>query len=443
MTRITTPHARTALAVGSLALGALTLLGCAAPAEHAAHAGQAAHAATDGGDSAASTPSTESGHGAVAGAAEVAEPQLHLVTLDSSGAVGLLDLLSGTESRLGTVASPDRVASDGRYVFAANSSGIEVIDSAAWTWDHGDHFHYYRGTPRILGEVTGSGIAQVVGGPLATAGGTGVFFPDSGEAVLLDNAALADGSPDERFRVRGTPHAGFLAPLGDGAIVTEADASGRVTRLRVLAADGSPSEITAPCRDASGAVTTRVGAVFTCADGAVLGTLDAGSDADSPAAVTLERIPLPAAAPGTGQAAPTTLAGRKGRPTVAGVGADQGFWRLDTRDRSWRWTPSDAPLVHAVAVDDEADHVVTLDTAGRVRVYAGDREIGASEPLLSAAELAADARDALTLTVDAQRAYLASPSSGTVFEIDFADRARIARELHPAVAPAFFAETGR
>lgn len=441
-----------ALAAASTLL-TLALIGCSAAPDPGAATTPPPGPTTDSDASDAS-----GGHGAVAGASEAAEAQLHLVTVDAAGAVGLLDLLSGDESSLGTITAPDRVESDGRYVFAAHEAGLEIIDSGAWTWDHGDHFHYYRGTPRLVGSVPGSGPARVVGGPLATAGGTGVFFPGSGEAVLLDNAALAAGTPDELFRVSGTPHAGLLAPLGAGAIITEADDSGRITQLRALAADGTPSETTAPCPDASSALTTRSGTVFACADGAVLGTVDADEQA------VLERIPLSetsgaeagaeagagadAGAAGFGTA-PTELAGRKGRPTVAGIsaasgsGASPGFWRLDTRARSWHWTPSAVPLLHAIAVDDAEDHVVVLDAAGSVRVFRGDTEIGATDPLLSAAELAPEARDRITLSVDAQRAYLGAADSGVVAEIDFADGARIARELRPAVAPVHLAETGR
>ena len=45
------------------------------------------------------------------------------------------------------------------------------------------------------------------------------------------------------------------------------------------------------------------------------------------------------------------------------------------------------------------------------------------------------------LTVDAQRAYLNAPGADVIYEIDYADAARIARTF-PAHAD-FFAETGR
>ena len=414
----------------SVALLALTLTACGSPAADQAPAAPDT-AKTD-------TSETATGHGSVAGVAEAAEPQLHLVTVDNGGAVGMLDLLSGEESQLGAVAPPTGAASDGRYVFTSHAGGLDVIDSAVWTWDHVDHFHYYRGTPALLGTLPGDGAATVVGGPLATSGTTGVFFAGSGEAILLENHSLADGTIEARFRFETSPHEGLIAPLGDGAVITEADSAGRVTELRVLDSDGAPSKTRIPCSAAAGAVVTRVALVIGCADGAVLATEEGGEP-------TLTPVALPAG----GGAAPTEFAGRKGRPTVAGLGANSGgtvsagAWLLDTRARTWTWLPSPTPLIRAIAVDDAEGHVVALDEAGRVVVLRADADPVFSEPLLTGEDLAPAMRAQLTLTLDAQRAYLASPSSGTVFEIDFADGARVARELRPAVAPAVFAETGR
>ncbi len=49
----------------------------------------------------------------------------------------------------------------------------------------------------------------------------------------------------------------------------------------------------------------------------------------------------------------------------------------------------------------------------------------------------------VTLVADQQRAYLNGPAEGRLWEIDFADGARIAREFTPERSPLFFAETGR
>lgn len=373
------------------------------------------------------------GHGAVEGAAEVGEPQLHLVSVDDRGRASMLDLLTDEEVPLDDVDAPDDVRTDGRYVFSVTDSGVDVVDSGVWTWDHADHFHYYRSEPRAVGRVDGAGPASVATGALSTAGGTGVFFAGSGEAVLLDNAALSKGVVEETLRLDVGRHDGLVAPLGDGAVVSEPDDDGRAARVRVVDAEGDELGAAA-CPDASGTITTRVGLVVGCADGALLVTLDDGEP-------TLEPIAYP-----DGAAAPaTSFAGRKGRPTVAGLGDGSGVWLLDTRERSWRWFETDTPVVAAAAVDDADEHVVLVAEDGTVRVHDGasGRELSRTDPLL-ASSLDDPALEAgVSLTVDAQRAYVNAAADGVVHEIDYADGARVARSLRTPTRPVHVAETGR
>ena len=49
----------------------------------------------------------------------------------------------------------------------------------------------------------------------------------------------------------------------------------------------------------------------------------------------------------------------------------------------------------------------------------------------------------MNLVADQQRAYLNGPAEDRLWEIDFADGARVAREFAPERSPLFFAETGR
>ncbi|MCL8250002.1 ABC transporter [Aeromicrobium fastidiosum] len=373
-------------------------------------------------------PSAPAGHGAVDGAAEVAEPQLHLVAIDADGSASTLDLLTDQRTGLEPVRPAATVASDGRYVFSVDDSGIDVVDSGVWTWDHADHFHYYRAEPRAVGRVDGSGTAAVSTGMLSTAGGTGLFFPASGEAVLLDNAALARGRVEETFRLEVGAHDGLVAPLGDGAVVSQPDG-----RLRVVDAQGTTIGGTA-CTGASGTITTRVGLVVGCQDGAVLATLDG----DKP---VLERIAYPA-----GAAAPaTTFAARKGRPTVAGLGDGSGIWLLDTRERSWQWIETTTPVVAASAVDDADAHVVALGDDGTVQVYdaPSGEQLATSEPVLASTLADPALERGVSLSVDAQRAYVNASADGVVHEIDYADGARVARSLRTSTRPVHVAETGR
>lgn len=417
-------------ALCATALAALLLAGCSAPS-----------VAPDAADETVSTDAPAAGHGAVAGAAEAPEPPLHLVTIDRAGEAALLDLLDGTETALDRVRAPQSVSTDGRYAFVADETGVDVIDSGAWTWDHVDHFHYYRAEPAMPGSVSGTGIATVATGMLATAGGTGLFFPESGEAVLLDNSALASGEISETLRLDVGPHRGLIAPLGDGALVSapspatsdgaaghHAAADAPAASLRAVDASGGEID-DIDCPAASGAVTTRIALVVGCADGAVLATASADGS------IALDKVAYP-----EGAAAPATeFSARKGRPTVAGLGTDAGVWLLDTRARAWSWVATPERPVAASAVDDEAEHLITLTPAGAVTVLdASGTNLGTTEPLIADVSTSTS-----TLTVDAQRAYVNDPETGEVFEIDYADDARVARTLTTAVDAAFFAETGR
>jgi len=377
---------------------------------------------------------SSSGHGAVEGAQEVAEPQLHLLTVDGAGAVGLHDLLDESTETLGSIGEPSATATDGRYLFATTAAGVEVVDSGVWTWDHGDHNHYYLSPPELLGTVPGEGAVTVATGPLSTAGGTGLFFRDTGEAVLLDNETLSDGEVAERFRLPTTPHDGLVAPLGEGALVT-VPGPGGVSGLQWHDREGAAVPGTeVACRAASGTTTTAVGVVVGCADGAVLATMSG----EAPA---YERIPYPA---GVDAPRATAFDGREGRPTVSALAGRTGFWLLDTRERRWRHVDVGRPLRQVVAADDEGEHVVALDRAGRVRVYSPrGRQLAVTRPLLPRTLRQPELLAGVRLVVDQDRAYLNAPAEGVVHEIDYADRARVARTLTTPTTPVQYAEVGR
>jgi hypothetical protein len=282
--------------------------------------------------------------------------------------------------------------------------------------------------------VGGRGPATVATTNLSTTGGTGLFFAGSGEAVLLDTEALSRGEVVERFRRTSAPHAGLVVPVGSFALVTQAR-GGAATSVTGYTADGEPTGVEERCEDAAGTITTRVGAVVGCRDGALLASVQDGE-------LSVERIPYPE---GTSAPAATAFANREGRPTVAALAGregTEGIWLLDTRERSWTLLPAPAPLVQVTAVDDDDEHVLALTADGRVLVLDGeDGSVLAETGRLAADSLASGA--APHLIADQQRAYLSAPAEQRLHEIDFADDARIARTFATETAPAFTAETGR
>lgn len=378
-----------------------------------------------------STGPTDDGHGDIAGAEEVAEPQLGLTSIDPGGTVTHLDLLDESVTDIGEIAAPTDMTTDGRYLFAQTGDGTEIVDSGVWTWDHVDHFHYYRAEPALLGAVDGEGDATIATTNLSTTGSTGISFAGSGDGVLLDTQALSKGEISELFRIEREPHDGLVVPVGSFALVTEAT-DGIGTGVRGYTADGEETGLEEPCVAPAGTITTRVGAVIGCEDGALLAHVDGDE-------LQVERIPYPE---GTTAPAATDFDNREGRPTVAGLAGSEGIWMLDTRARSWALLPSPTPLAQVTAVDDEDGHLLALAQDGRVLVL--DDKSGAV--LAETTPLVADslaAGKAPTLIADQHRAYLSAPTEHKLYEIDYADAARIARTFDTATEPAFVAETGR
>lgn len=348
------------------------LAGCAAPGPEVG----------DRGATGATSSSTMPGSDAVPtdGVRELAEPALQITSLAPDGAVVQLDLASEESAEIARIAPAERVVGDGRYLFALRPGSVTVVDSGAWTWNHGDHVHYYRGEARVVGDVSGDGWPTVVPGERSI----GIHF-DGGpegvsEAVLVKAAPLADGEIVELFRIGAEAHAPLVVPLAYGAWVAESAATGQTATLREVGEDGRRGEETA-CRGARSPIVTVVGVVVECHDGALLAVDGRPARA--------ERIPLPgdAASP----ASTSSLAGREGRPTVAALAGEHGIRLLDTRDRQWRHLASEAPLVAVTAVDDRDGHVVAVTAEGAIRVFTD--EAGSPVPV----EVALDEQDAALL----------------------------------------------
>ncbi|MCU1406569.1 MAG: transporter, partial [Glaciihabitans sp.] len=341
--------------------------------------------------------------------------------------------------------------------------GVIIADSGAWTVPHGDHFHYYSAEPHVVGTVKGDGPAVVSSATSRTA----IWFGDSGTGIVLDGDDLGAGTITEVGRVSTTPHDGVLVPFGDVLLGSVADGEGDASAVQVYNADGSErSGAPAACAELSGTITTNVGVVFGCADGALLATTaetngsseetsgefatgdsaasnsEAGESATG-ASIVFERIPYPEATADNDRA--VSFDNRAGRPAVAAVAGTGGAWLLDTRARAWTHVATPTPLLLASAVSDNVGHIVAVDTDGRVVVLdpATGTVVAQTEPLVQASISHESSSAGLSLEVDASRAYVNSAAEGVVYEIDYADNARVARTLETGSTPVHFAEIGR
>ena len=346
------------------------------------------------------------------GVTELAAPALHLTTLAPDGAVSHLDLASGRSSTIARIAPADAVAGDGRYLFALREGSVTIVDSGAWTWNHGDHVHYYSGPARVVGDVEGPGTPTVVAGERSV----GISFDGGGgpgEAVLVKVAPLADGEIEELFRrdaAAAAGAAGMVVPLAYGAWVTEV-ADGRVARLRHVDEEGVAGEAVR-CADAAGSIATAVGVVVACADGVVLA-------ADGRPAQT-ERLDYPAADDRV-----RAFSGREGRPSVAALTDGGAVWVLDTRARAWHAWRAASAVTAVAAVGDDADHVVAVSRNGEVRVHHGT-----TGRLLSTVAASGAPAHVPALFPEQRQTYVVDPA-GAALVVDHGSGAVLARFTLP------------
>lgn len=363
-------------------------------------------------DGAAETP-----HGYVAGATELKEPEFSLTTVDGQGKISLLNLLTEEVHNFPQQSGITNLSTDGRFVFTQTKAGVTVLDTGVWKVDHEDHVHYYQAKPAVVGTLSGDGQAVVAGGQHHTA----ITFQKSGEGVLLDTKKLGAGEIVEVKRLK----ADLLVPLETLTVVA---AQGNVT------IDGHP-DAKVPCVEPRGTITTRVGVVVGCATGAVLASNVAGKG-------KLESIPYPEALKGNMRA--LEFHGRAGRPAVAALAGKEGFWLLQTREKSWKRLATEKPILRVVAADDNQGHVVALASDGSILTLDGEtgKTLSATEPLLQKTVRDAYLLQSVQLTVTAQRAYINAPAEGQIYEIDFADKSRVARTFPVANTPLFTGITG-
>lgn len=364
-------------------------------------------------------PAEEAPHGYVEGAEETAEAQSRLVVSDvDSGAVRVLDLITGDVTDVGQAPGVERVTGDGRFAYLASGGQVRIVDSGSWMVDHGDHVHYYRAAVREVGAIPGPGLVGAHSDPAVVA----VSFGD-GRASLLDRARLDAGTIDETGTVEDVAREAAVVPY-DGHLLVPVEQPGQV---QVRNRDGHPvTTIDQPCPSPAGAAVTRRGVVFGCADGALLVTSEDGAFSGA-------KIPYPRPVPAAERA--REFDHRPGSDTLAAKAGETGVWSLDVAHREWTFVAT-GPALAASAVGAGGPLLaVTADGA----LHAFDGETGqetAAIPLLSAPDGAAP-----TIEVDTTRAYI--NDAGVVHEIDYNDDLRRARTFELGGRIAHMVETGR
>ncbi|MER7739614.1 hypothetical protein ABTX34_15045 [Streptomyces sp. NPDC096538] len=374
------------------------------------------------------TSSSATPHGYVEGAQEAAEQQSRLLLNDpESGDSRVLDLITGKVHKTAQMKGTVRLGTDGRFGYLHASGGTHVIDSGAWTVDHGDHVHYYSAAIRDIGELPGDSRAQVRSDAVVTAVTSG-----GGRTVLYDRSKLEKGRI-ESSRTLPRTYSGAVVPYEEH-LLAFADEDG-TTKLVVLDREGQ--RVATPdveCEEPRGDAVIRRGVILGCAGGALLVRAQGG-------AFTAEEIPYGRNVPAKERATAFRL--RPGSDTLTAPAGDDAVWVLDVAERTW--TRVETGPVVAANTAGEGSPLLVLESDGSLHGYdiATGKQTARTKPLLTGGKRAGSDGSAPVIEVDRSRAYVNDPDGKKVLEIDYNDSLRIARSFDLDVKPVLMAETGR
>ncbi|MFD5140449.1 hypothetical protein ACFWMX_30085 [Streptomyces sp. NPDC058378] len=371
--------------------------------------------------SAASASASAQPHGYVEGAEEASEQQSRLVLADAgTGAVEVLDLITEDTSSLRRNDGVRSLRTDGRFAYLSSDGGTRVVDTGAWTVDHGDHVHYYRAAIRDVGAVAGAVSPRVHSDQAVTA-----VSSAKGGTQLLDRKKLEDGAVPRGTELTGTG-SGVVVPYKERLLVTAAGAG--KDNVEVRDRDGAGvATLKEPCAQARGEAVTRRGVVFGCADGALLVSEDKGT-------FQAEKIPYGTSVGASERAA--EFHHRAGSTTLAARSGDDAVWVLDVTDRSWTRVRT-GPVVAANTAGEGAPLLV-LGEDGALTAY----DI-ATRKSIARKKLLAEGAESAAVEIDTSRAYVNDAAGRKVYEIDYSDHLRLARTFRLDFSPTHMVEAGR
>lgn len=344
-------------------------------------------------------------------AQESSEPVTRLVLVEhETGATVILDASAETETPLGELGTTHGVSGDGRFAYLRRGDAVTVVDAGSWTFDHGDHNHYYVEPPAVAGSAEGR-FADAHGQRDLT-----TMRREDGTVAVLDRKMLGERkmAPSDAFG--DLRDIAASAPLGESVMTVSAD--GAVTE------NAEVKRELGRCPEVTGAVTFGREIVFGCADGAVRIVKRAGQ-------LIAEPMPLP-----VGAQPPGPLVYRYGSPTLTGIAPDK-VWVLDSRKGAWKMVQvPDVVAANTVS----AESVLALTADGQLRAFdTNDGRQTASVQLLHGPVRTGRA----VIEADADRAYINDAESRAVYEIDYRDGLRVARTFKTSIAPGFMVEVGR
>lgn len=337
---------------------------------------------------------------------EADRPVTRLILVErQTGARAVLDVADSGETGLGQLGRVDSVSGDGRYAYLHDDAGVTIVDGGAWTFDHGDHSHFYDGPPAVVGRIDGR-VAAVRGhGALAVARRA------DGSVAALDRDAFARG---EVTPSAPTPERALAAVVLGDDLLTVSD-RGLVSTV------AEQATVLGDCPAVTDAVALRRAVVLGCRDGALKISRRGGA----PVAESIAFGPVrPRDALGP-------FGYRRSGNSLAAVAGDE-VWLLDGR----RWASMRLPGV--VAVNTAGGTAVLAVTKDGV-LHALDVAAGVHTGRL---ELLAAPVGTPVIEVGAGRAYVNDATARAVHEIDYANGLRVERTHRTNVIPDFLVAAG-
>ena len=364
-----------------------------------------------------SSATTGDGVAIAEGAREIDGALTKLVLVDpTTGATSVYDAVDETETEIGSYGPVSALYGDGRFGYLRAGQKTTIVDGGAWTFDHGDHYHYFASTPAEVATL------ELPVAAVAASNSTVAIQSETGAVDLFDREQLGAKSIESPQGLAVPADAASVVPYGSRVLTVSEDG-----RIQVTGEDGT-ADLDGECGAPTWARATRKAAVFGCGNGAVRIT---GGEKD----LTVTAMPYPEAGP---MPHPVQMYHRDRSDVFAGV-AEGTVWVLDSRQR--RWTP--IPAADAVATNTAGDGTVLIlhrdGSLSAVEVNTGTET--ARVPLISGGVPAEGPQPVVDL--DSDRAYVNNAAANEIYEIDYADGLRIARTLRTEVAPGLMVEAGR
>lgn len=350
------------------------------------------------------------------GAREADGPRTLLVLVDpATGAASVYDAETEVENPIGSYGPVSGIDGDGRFAYLRTGTGTTVVDAGAWTFDHGDHYHYFAGTPAEVARLDTAVVS------VSASNSTVALRTSSGTTELIDRERLAQKSV-EQSELTVPADTAAAAPYGSRLVTVTTGGRLQVTD------DAGTSGLAGDCPQPSWVMTSRRAVVFGCETGAVRVT---GGDKD----LTVTAAPYPADAP---PRRPASMEHRDRADVFAGVAAGN-VWVLDSRQRSWTLIP----VPDAVATNTAGDGtVLVLHRDGTLSSFDAATRTETTRIPLFPGPIPHDGPQPV-VDLDSDRAYVNNAATHEVYEIDYADGLRVARTLRTEVAPGLMVEAGR